>query len=127
MIQTGSLVNVSDNSGARIACCLKVLNGYRRRYAKIGDVIVVSIKKLRAKRKAQSRVQKGSVMRAVILRTKVCKRGQDGISFNFSENSVALISNKGRPIGTRIIGSLPKTLRYSKYMRMVSISAGLIK
>lgn len=127
MIQQGSYLQVSDNSGAKTVCCLKILQGYKKRYAKVGEVIVVSIKKLRAKRRAQSKVEKGSVLRAVILHCTKSFSAVDGSRYQYLENTVALLNKQGRPLGSRIMGSIPKSLRYSKYMRLASLSAGLIK
>lgn len=127
MIQNGTMLKVSDNSGAKQASCIKVLNGYKRRYAFIGDTVIVSIQSLRSKRRAQSKVKKGSVMKGVVIRTKTTKNNPSHIRSNFFENSIVLINSQGKPIGTRIVGGLSKNIRYSRFMRLVAISAGLIK
>jgi large subunit ribosomal protein L14 len=125
MIQTGTFLNVIDNSGAKNVLCIKVLSGYKRRYAKIGDLIVVSVKNLRSKRRATSKIKKGEISKAVVVRTKSKVRSFSGEHINFFENSVVLLNNQKKPIGTRIFGCLPKTFRFTKYLRLVSLSAGL--
>lgn len=128
MIIQGTYLNVVDNSGAKQVCCLKVLNGFKKRYAGIGDIIIVSIKRLRTKRRLTSKVQKGSVSKAIVLRIKKdFLANKDGFKFSFGENSVALLNRQGKPWGTRIFGGIPKSFRYSKYMRLASLSLGLIK
>jgi len=120
------LFNVIDNSGARDVACIKVSSGYKRRYASIGDVVVVSIKRLRKKRRSASKVKKGEVSKALVVRTKSNNSDYSGKTLNFFENSVVLLNNQNRPIGTRIFGVLPKSFRYTKYLKIVSLSAGLI-
>jgi large subunit ribosomal protein L14 len=127
MIQQGTYLQVRDNSGAKEVCCLKIVSGYKRRYGKVGDILVVSIKKLRTKRRSQSKVQKGTLSRALILSTRQRQNKVDGSQFSFLENGVALLNKQGRPLGSRILGPVPKSLRYSKYMRIASLSGGLIK
>ena len=126
MIQAGTYLNVIDNCGAKNVCCIKVLSGYRRRYAKVGDLIVVSVKNLRTKRRSASKIKKGEVSKAIVVRTKSPIKNFSGESFNFFENSVVLLNNQKKPIGTRILGSLPKLLRYTKFLRLVSLSTGLV-
>lgn len=126
MIQVGTILNVIDNSGARKASCIKVIGGYRRRYAKIGDLVIVSIKSLRIKRKLTSKVKKGEIYKALIVRIKPRIKNFSGESICFFENSIVLLNKQNKLIGTRIFGSLPLQLRYTKHLRVVSISAGLI-
>ena len=111
MIQQESLLKVSDNSGAKIVKCIKVLGGFKKRYAYVGDIIVVSVQQLRNKSKKTSKVLKGSVYRALVIRTKVpfCKK--DGSFSSFNENAVTLINKQGNPVGTRLVGPLPKSLK----------------
>ena len=118
MIQVESTVSVADNSGARSVQCIKVLGGSKRRYARIGDVIVVAIKQAIPRGK----VKKGDVARAVIVRT--CKETQrpDGTSIRFDKNAAVLIDKKGEPIGTRIFGPVARELRARKYMKIVSLA-----
>lgn len=127
MIQVGTKVKVNDNSGAKIASCIKILNGYKRRYAFVGDLIVVSIQSLRSKRRSQSKVKKGAVMKGLVTHSKIIKTQKNAIAINFFENSIVLINTQGKPIGTRIVGGIPRSIRYSRYMRLVAISGGLIK
>ena len=126
MIQSGTYLNVIDNSGAKDVCCIQVLAGYRRRYACAGDLIVVSVKNLRTKRRSSSKIKKGEVTRAIVVRTKSSLNHFSGESLNFFENSVVLLNNQNKPMGSRIFGSLPKLFRYTKHLRLVSLSSGLI-
>jgi len=126
MIQSGTFLNVIDNSGAKSVACIKVLSGYRRRYANIGDLIVVSVKNLRAKRRSSSKIKKGEITKALVVRTKSSLRSFSGEEINFFENSVVLLNNQKKPLGTRIFGSLPKFFRFTKFLRIISLSAGLI-
>lgn len=126
MIQVGTILNVIDNSGARKACCIKVISGYKRRYAYIGDLVVVSIKSLRTKRKASSKAKKGEIYRALVVRTKPKTNSYSGEAISFFENSVVLLNKQNKLIGTRIFGSLPGSFRYTKFLRVISLSAGLV-
>jgi large subunit ribosomal protein L14 len=126
MIQSGTYLNVIDNSGAKNVCCIKVLSGYKRRYAKIGDLIVVTVKNLRTKRRSTSKIKKGEVTKGIVVRTKTVLKTFSGENFSFFENAVVLLNNQKKPIGSRIFGSLPKVFRYTKHLRLVSLSAGLI-
>ncbi len=124
MIQKGSKLNVIDNSGARFVSCIHVPCGYRRRYAFIKDIIVVSVKKLRNKRKLFSKVKKGEVIKALIVRTKTSLKSYSFESFCFKENSVVLRSKQNK-IGTRLFGVIPSIFRYTRYLKIVSLAAGL--
>jgi len=126
MIQSGTYLNVIDNSGAKNVCCIKVLAGYRRRYANLGDLIVVTVKNLRTKRRSTSKIKKGEVTKAIVVRTKTVLKDFSGENYNFFENSVVLLNNQKKPIGTRIFGAIPKLFRHTKFLRLVSMSAGLI-
>ena len=114
MIQTQTLVKVADNSGAKKARCIKVLGGFNRRYARLGDIIIVSIKSLRNKHKESSKVKKGEVYKGIVIRTKsrVCRK--DGLTYCFNENSVALLTKNGKPIATRVFGAVPRNINFSK-------------
>ena len=125
MIQKGSKLNVIDNSGARFVSCIHVPCGYRRRYAFIKDIIVVSVKKLRNKRKLFSKVKKGEVIKALIVRTKTSLKSYSFESFCFKENSVVLLSKQNKLIGTRLFGVIPSNFRYTRYLKLVSLAAGL--
>jgi large subunit ribosomal protein L14 len=125
MIQKGSKLNVIDNSGARFVSCIHVPCGYRRRYAFIKDIIVVSVKKLRNKRKLFSKVKKGEVINALIVRTKTSLKSYSSENLYFKENSVVLLSKQNKLIGTRLFGIIPINFRYTKYLKLVSLAAGL--
>jgi len=111
MIQQQTILKVADNSGAKTVKCIKVLGGFKKRYARLGDIIVVSVQQLRNKSKKTSKVLKGGVFRALVVRTKTQYKKKDGSSFSLNENSVTLINKQGNPIGTRILGPIPKTLK----------------
>lgn len=118
MIQTQSVVDVADNSGARRVMCIKVLGGSRRRYANIGDVIKVSIKEATPRGK----VKKGDVMNAVVVRTCNGIRRDDGSVIRFDGNAVVLLSNQLQPIGTRIFGPVTRELRTDNFMKIISLA-----
>ena len=118
MIQVESNLGVADNSGARRVQCIKVLGGSGRRYARPGDVIVVSIKEAIPR----SKVQKGKVHKAVVVRTVQPILRPDGTSISFDTNDVVLLNNAGEPIGTRIFGPVPRELRAKKYMKIISLA-----
>ena len=126
MIQQQTILKVADNSGAKTVKCIKVLGGFKKRYAKLGDIIVVSVQQLRNKSKKTSKVSKGEVFRALVVRTKKKYKKKDGSSFFLQENAIALINKQGNPVGTRILGPIPKTLKKTKFMKFVSLSIGLI-
>jgi len=126
MIQQQTILKVADNSGAKTVKCIKVLGGFKKRYAKLGDIVVVSVQQLRNKSKKTSKVSKGEVFRALVVRTKKSYKKKDGSSFFLQENAVALINKQGNPIGTRILGPIPKVLKKTKFMKFVSLSIGLI-
>ena len=118
MIQTQSMIGVADNSGAKKLMCIKVLGGSKRRYARIGDVIVASVKDCLP----NSKVKSGEVIRAVIVRTKKEFRRLDGSYIKFDENSAVVIDTKREPIGTRIFGPVARELRAGKFMRILSLA-----
>jgi large subunit ribosomal protein L14 len=118
MIQTESVLDVADNSGAKKVLCIKVLGGSKRKYASVGDVIVVSIKEAIP----NAKVKKGSVMKAVVVRTAKELRRADGSYIRFDTNSAVLINNEGEPIGTRIFGPVARELRAKNYMKIVSLA-----
>ena len=126
MIQQKTILKVFDNSGAKTVRCIKVLGGFKKKYASLGDVIVVSVQKLRNKSKKTSKVKKKEVYRALIIRTKTPYKKIDGSTIIFNENSVALMNKQGNPVGTRIIGPLPKLLKKRKVQKFLSISTSLI-
>ena len=126
MIQNGTYLNVIDNSGAKTVCCIQVKGGYKKRYANIGDTIIVSVKNLRRKRRSTSRVKKGDVLKALVVRTKCGLTDYSNKSIKFFKNYFILLNNNNRPFGTRIFGVLPKFFRYSKHLKIASLSSGLI-
>jgi len=126
MIQQQTILKVADNSGAKTVKCIKVLGGYKKKFAKLGDVIVVSVQNLRNKSKITSKVNKGDVCKALILRTKKKFNIKDGSSVIFQENSVSLINKQNKLIGTRITGPLPKLLKKGKFNKFTSISSGFV-
>lgn len=126
MIQQKTILKVFDNSGAKTVRCIKVLGGFKKKYASLGDVIVVSVQKLRNKSKKTSKVKKKEIYKALIIRTKIPYKKRNGSTITFNENSVALMNKQGHPVGTRIIGPLPKLLKKQKIQKFLSISTGLI-
>jgi len=122
MIQMYSVLSVADNSGAKKVMCIKVLGGSKRRYAHIGDVIVVSIKDAIP----NGKVKKGEVAKAVIIRTKSGVRRVDGSLIRFDSNSVVLLNNQLQPIGTRIFGPVTRELRTEKFMKIVSLALEVV-
>ena len=118
MIQAQSMLLVADNSGARQVMCIKVLGGSKRRYAHVGDVIKVAIKEALP----QSKIKKGSVMNALIVRTRSGVRRPDGSKIGFDENAVVLLNNTQDPIATRIFGPVTRELRKAKFMKIVSLA-----
>ena len=126
MIQQQTILKVSDNSGAKTVRCIRVLGGFRKKHAKLGDSIIVSVQQLRNKSKSTSKVKKGDVYKALIIRTKIPYKKRDGSQMWFSENSVVLINKQENPICTRIIGPLPKLFKKKKFQKFISMSSGLI-
>ena len=118
MIQMDSSLDVADNSGAKSVLCIKVLGGSKRRYATVGDTIVVSIKDAIPRGK----VKKGQVMKAVIVRTSKGTRRIDGSLIRFDRNAAVLINENGEPIGTRIFGPVTRELRNKGHMKIVSLA-----
>lgn len=118
MIQVQSVLDVADNSGARKVACIRVLGGSKRRYANVGDVIVVSIRDALP----NSKVKKGSVMKAVIVRSRKGLRRPDGSLIRFDNNSAVLIDNQKQPIGTRIFGPVARELRAKKFLKIISLA-----
>ncbi|HFQ81346.1 50S ribosomal protein L14 [Desulfobacterota bacterium M19] len=118
MIQSESVLNVADNSGARKVLCIKVLGGSKRRYASIGDVIVVTVKEAIP----NSKVKKGDVMKAVVVRTAKQIRRSDDSTLKFDENSAVLLGQNGEPVGTRIFGPVARELRAGGYMKIISLA-----
>ncbi|TDQ66542.1 LSU ribosomal protein L14P [Maritalea mobilis] len=118
MIQMQTNLDVADNSGARRVMCIKVLGGSKRKYASVGDIIVVSVKEAIPR----GRVKKGQVMRAVVVRTAKDIRRPDGTVIRFDRNAAVLVNNNKEPIGTRIFGPVPRELRSKNHMKIVSLA-----
>ena len=127
MIQAGTSLSVADNSGAKKVCCIKVFFGFKRRYASIGDLITISVKSIRKKRKLTSKTKKGDLHKALIVRTKSGLRSISGEKIRFYENAVVLLGKQSKFIGTRILGSLPVYFRYTKFLRVLSLANGTIR
>ena len=122
MIQMQTLLDVADNSGAKVARCIKVLGGTRRRFAGVGDVIVVSIQKAIP----GSQVKRGDVVRGVIVRCRQPTRRSDGSYVRFDHNAIVLIDNDGNPRGTRIFGAVARELRERRYMKIISLASEVV-
>ena len=122
MVQSETVLDVADNSGARKVLCIKVLGGTRRKYASLGDVIVVSVKEAIP----NAKVKKGDVMKAVIVRTTKEVGRSDGSYIKFDSNSAVLIDNQREPIGTRIFGPVARELREKKFMKIISLAPEVI-
>ena len=122
MIQTQSYLEVADNSGARRVMCIKVLGGSKRRYARVGDLIKVTVKEAIPRGK----VKKGQVMTAVVVRTKKGVRRPDGSLIKFDENAAVLLNNQEAPIGTRIFAPVTRELRGEKFMKIISLAPEVI-
>jgi len=118
MIQQETNLEVADNSGARRVQCIKVLGGSKRRYAAVGDIIVVSVKEAIPR----GRVKKGSVMKAIVVRTAKDIRRPDGSTIRFDRNAAVLINAQGEPVGTRIFGPVPRELRAKNHMKIISLA-----
>jgi large subunit ribosomal protein L14 len=118
MIQSETKLTVADNSGARVLYCIKVLGGSKRRYASLGDIIVVSVKDAIP----NAKVKKGDVLKAVVVRTAKEVRRPDGSFIRFDDNSAVLINNQREPLGTRIFGPIARELRAKRFMKIVSLA-----
>jgi large subunit ribosomal protein L14 len=118
MIQVQTQMTVADNSGAKKVACIRVLGGTRKRYARVGDIIIVAVKEALP----HSKVKKGDVMRAVVVRTVKETRRSDGSYIKFDDNSAVLINPQGDPIGTRIFGPVARELRAKRFMKIISLA-----
>ena len=118
MLQMQTNLDVADNSGARRVQCIKVLGGSKRKYASVGDVIVVSVKEAIPR----GRVKKGDVRKAVVVRTAKEVRRDDGTAIRFDSNAAVILSNSGEPIGTRIFGPVVRELRAKNFMKIISLA-----
>jgi large subunit ribosomal protein L14 len=118
MIQMQSNLDVADNSGAKRVMCIKVLGGSKRRYATVGDIIVVSVKEAMPR----GRVKKGDVRKAIVVRVSKDIKRKDGSTIRFDSNAAVLINQQGEPIGTRIFGPVPRELRAKNHMKIISLA-----
>jgi large subunit ribosomal protein L14 len=118
MIQTETVLNVADNSGAKKVLCIRVLGGTRKRYATIGDVIVVTVKEALP----HAKVKKGDVMKAVIVRTAKAMKRMDDTWVRFEDNAAVMLGTSGEPVGTRIFGPVARELRNQGFMKIISLA-----
>ncbi len=118
MIQVESVLDVADNSGARKVACIKVLGGSKRRYASVGDIVVVSVRECLP----NTKIKKGQVTKAVIVRTRQGMRRQDGSLIRFDVNSAVLVDAQNQPVGTRIFGPVARELRHKRFLKIVSLA-----
>jgi len=118
MIQMQTNLEVADNSGARRVMCIKVLGGAKRRYASVGDVIVVSVKEAIPR----GRVKKGDVLRAIVVRTSKDIQRKDGSVIRFDKNAAVIVNKQSEPVGTRIFGPVPRELRAKNHMKIISLA-----
>ena len=118
MIQTETMLDIADNSGARKVQCIKVLGGSKRKYASVGDIIVVSVKEAIPR----GRVKKGDVRKAVVVRTAKEVRREDGTAIRFDRNAAVILNNAGEPVGTRIFGPVVRELRAKNFMKIISLA-----
>jgi len=118
MVQLRSMLEVADNSGAKRVQCIKVLGGSHKRYARLGDIIVVSVKEALP----NSNIKKGTVTKAVVVRTKKEQRRLDGSYIRFDQNAAVLINTEGEPVGTRIFGPVARELRWKEFTKIISLA-----
>jgi len=122
MIQMQTHLDVADNSGARRVMCIKVLGGAKRRYASVGDRIVVSVKEAIPR----GRVKKGDVLQAIVVRTNQAIKRKDGSVIRFDKNAAVIVNKQSEPIGTRIFGPVPRELRAKNHMKIISLAPEVI-
>lgn len=125
MIQIGTYLNVADNSGGKKIFCIKVLSSSQCRYAAVGDLILVSVKTLRAKRRSFSKVKKGEIYKALVIRTKFPVYSFFGDKTQFTENAAVLLNKQQKIIGTRIFGSVLRSFRFTKFLKILSVSSNI--
>lgn len=127
MIQTQTLLKVSDNSGGKLARCLKVLKkGTNPKYAKVGDLVIVSIQSIRSRNKITSKVKKGDVVNAVVVKTLTPLKRITGLMTHFTQNAVVILTKQKKPLGTRVFGVVPKELRFKKFTKILTLAAGVV-
>jgi large subunit ribosomal protein L14 len=126
MLQVQSLFRVCDNSGAKKVRCIKVLGGFKRKYAKVGDLIVVSVRRVKQHKKKKIKIKEGDVVRAVIVRSKAITKRCNYSQFKWKENAVVVIASRTKPFATRVIGPVSREIRLTKFMKLASLSSGLV-
>ena len=131
MIQQETILQVVDNSGAKTVKCIKVLGGYKKKYGKISDILVISIRDLRNKSKITAKVKKGEIYKALVLRTKKKITRKDGTVLFYNKktrnnNAVILINKKKGPVATRLIEPIPRELKKKQFMKLMNLSTGLL-
>jgi len=126
MLQVGSSLRVIDNSGAKIAQCIHIITPYKSNFACIGDLILVSIRRVRKNRADTIKISKGKIFRAVILRTKKFNNYVRGNKYKFLENGAVLLTSQNKLVATRIFGPITKNFRYTKYLKLLIVSSGII-
>lgn len=126
MIQKGTILKVVDNSGAKKAACIHLYKGYRKRYAKIGDIIKVAIKRTKKKNPEFLKIKKGDTSKAVVVSVKNSQNCFDGSLTKSGLNSIVLISDQNKYLGTRVFSPLDNSLRYTRYLRLLSLAGGVI-
>ena len=126
MLQESSFLRISDNSGGRKFKTIKILGGFKKRYGKVGEVIVGSIRGLRLNKKKKLKIKEGEVVRGLVIRTKGKVKRENLTETKFLENAVVLLNKKNQPLGSRVMGPVFRELRKSKYMKVASLSRGFI-
>ena len=121
-----TIVKVADNSGAKIAKCIKVLGGFKKKQAYVGDIIIVSVQKLRNRFKETSKVKKKEIYKGLVIRTKKSFFVKNGENIKFNDNAIILINKQNTTIGTRIFGPVPKILNKKRFQKLISISSKLV-
>ena len=126
MIQQQTILKVADNSGAKTVKCIKVIGGFKKKSAFVGEFVVVSVKNLRNKSKITAKVERGEIYKALIVRTKSRVINKDGSNFFFNQNYVCLINKQGKPLGSRIVGPIPKKIKKKNFSKFSNISIGVV-
>lgn len=126
MIQKGTLLKVIDNSSVYTVKCIGIFEGYKKRYAKISQLILVSVQKIRSKSKTSSKIKKGEIFKAVVVRLKKKTQRSSGFFLNFSSSAAVLLNSQEKPIGTKIRGMISKELRSTKFLRIAALANGLL-
>lgn len=125
MIQSGSYLNIVDNSGAKKVKCIQVTGGYRKRYAQIGDTVVGSVKEIYIRKNTKGKIKRGEVIRALVFRCKNFSSNKNGNAKKYLENSAVLINKQNKIVSTRIFGSGPSLFRKTKHLKVLSLCSGI--